>query len=357
MCKKKEKCTENNLEKKDKKMKKELTPEQKIKKKKRKLISLSICLVLLLVFMINIIFLPISANNPRVDAVNSYTGDNNYIKFQDRALISAHRAGGDLAPEETLMAFEKCMEPVNYKVDIVEFDLHITKDNELILLHDATVDRTSNAVEYFGKEKNKVRDRTLAELKELNFGENFVDINGKTPYKGLRGKDIPENIKILTLDEILTFLTATRPSDLHYIIEIKDGGKDGEQAMDILYDRMVKYNIVDKTIVGTFQNNVTKYIDQKYPKLTRSASILEVLNFYYSFLYGTKPNVNCEVLQIPAGYGWVRLDTKAFIDYAHHYGIAVQYWTINNQFKANELVNFGADAIITDNPELIYEVI
>lgn len=354
MCKKKD---NQKLENEKKKEKKVLTPEQKIKRKKKKLVALSICFVLFMVLMINLVFLPLSAGNSRVNAVNSYTGENHYIKFQDRALISAHRAGGDLAPEETMMAFEKCMEPIDYKVDIVEFDLHITKDNKLVLLHDDTVDRTSNAVEYFGKKKNRVRERTLAELKELNFGENFVDVNGKTPYKGLRGKDIPDNIKILTLDEILTFLTSTRPNDLYYIIEIKDGGKDGELAMDILHDRMVKYGIVDKTIVGTFKDNVTKYIDKKYPELTRSASIMEVLNFYYSFLYGTKPNVNFEVLQIPASYAWFKLDTKAFIDYAHHYGVAVQYWTINNPKQAKELVNYGADAIITDNPEQIYKVI
>ena len=262
---------------KPKKNKNELTPEQRLKKKKRKLVALSICTVLLIVFMINILILPATAKYSRVEP-QVYTGSNAYI-IDGKPLISAHRAGGDLAPEETLMAFEKCMAPTDYRVDIVEFDLHITKDNQLVLLHDATVDRTSNAIEYFGGKKNKVINRTLAELKELNFGENFVDVDGKRPYKGLRGEDIPDNIKILTLDEILTFLTEKRPDDLHYIIEIKDGGSDGERAMDILYEKMVEYNIVDKTIVGTFQNNVTKYIDKKYPSLTRSASILEVLNF------------------------------------------------------------------------------
>lgn len=338
-----------------KKVKKQLTEEQILKKERGRVIAWTIVWIIFVVFLINIIILPLSASRGR--PLGDVQNENKYIVGNNKPLISAHRAGGSLAPEETLLAFEKCMEPTNYKVDIVEFDLHITKDGELILLHDGKVDRTSNSQEVFGTKDVKVKDKTLEELKTLNFGENFVAPDGSTPYKGLKGDDVPDNVKILELDTILAFLTSTRPNDLYYIIEIKDGGKDGEIAMDKLHDKMVEYNIVDKTIVGTFQNNVTEYIDKKYPELTRSGSILEVLNFYYSFLYGVKPNVKCEVLQIPKGYAWIDLTSKAFIDYAHSYGMACQYWTINDKELTKKLIDNGADAIITDNPEEIYSVI
>lgn len=328
------------------------------KDKITRIVKWTIISIIIAGVLLNFLAMPLSGGLSRVDEINVYDGDNRYITFDERTLISAHRAGGELAPEETMMAFEKCMTATDYVVDIVEFDLHLTKDNQLVLLHDDTVNRTSNATEYFGKKNVKVIDKTLEELKQLNFGENFMDLDENYPYRGLRGDDIPDNVKILSLDEILTYLTSMRP-DLNYIIEIKDGGEDGERAMDILYEKMEEYGITDHVIVGTFKANVTEYIDEKYPELTRSASVMEVLDFYFSFLYNdTDKEYKFDVLQIPQGLkGYFDLGTKAFCDYAHYFDIAVQYWTINEADDVERLVENGADAIITDNPEVAYSVI
>ncbi len=328
------------------------------KDKINKIVKWTITSLIIAVVLVNFLALPLTGDYSRVDEIKVYEGDNRYITFDERTYISAHRAGGDLAPEETLMAFEKCMKATDYVVDIVEFDLHITADDQLVLLHDDTVNRTSNATEFYGDDDVEVIDKTLAELKQLNFGENFEDINGNYPYRGLRGDQIPENVKILSLDEILTYLTSVRP-DLNYIIEIKNGGKDGERAMDILYAKMQQYGITDHVIVGTFKDNVTRYIDKQYPDLTRSASIMEVMDFYFSFLYGNNnKDFKFDVLQIPQGLkGYFDLGTKAFCDYAHAHDIAVQYWTINDADDVKRLVDNGADAIITDNPEVAYAVI
>ncbi|MDE7372741.1 MAG: hypothetical protein K2N18_01620, partial [Clostridia bacterium] len=298
-----------------------------------------------------------------VGSVDAYDGDNQYIAIgtQKGTLLSAHRAGGDLYPEETLSAFKNCMENTNAKVDIVEFDLHLTKDGHLVLMHDHEVDRTSDGPKVFGKKKVKVQDKTLAELQTLNFGYNFTDANGKYIYRE-EGADLTD-VRILTLDTILTYLAEQRPDgDLNYIIEIKDKGKVGKEAMDKLYKAMVDYNILDKTIVGTFNGDISKYIDDVYRDkgVKRSAGILEVLNFYYAFLWGVKQNpdkLNYDVLQIPMGFkGFFDMSTKQFIDYAHSLGIAVQYWTINEEKDMRTLLANGADAIMTDNPELARRV-
>ncbi len=311
-------------------------------------------LVSVLVFLA--VIMPLTGSLPRLQNVKVDTDSNPHVCYQDGAKISAHRAGGDLAPEETMEAFKLCVEATDYKVDILEFDLHLTKDGHLVLLHDDTVDRTSNGREHFGEKNILVKDKTLAELKELNFGENFETLDGAFPYRGLRGDQIPEDVKILTLEEILTYLVGR---DLDYIIEIKDGGEVGERAMDILYEALVRYNILDRTIVGTFQGNVTKYIDQKYPEVTRSASIIEVLGFYYSFLFNVQhKDFAFDVLQIPQLFrGYFDLGTESLIRYAHDNGLAVQYWTINDAEDIERLVNNGADTIITDNPEVAYKVI
>lgn len=336
--------------------------EKKRRKKLAKQISLPIVGALLFVFILNIIILPLTGACARVDSVDTYDGHNQYIAInRDKGtMLSAHRAGGDLAPEETLSAFKLCMEATDYRVDIVEFDLHLTKDGYLVLMHDHEVDRTSDGVQVFGKKGVKIQDKTLQELEKLNFGYNFQAPDGTYPYRNI--ENVPDDVCILTLDKVLTYLEGKRPNkDLNYIIEIKDKGDVGKEAMDKLFKAMQDFDIVDRTIVGTFNGDITKYIDDRYGNVVkRSAGILEVLNFYYAFLWGVKQNpdkLGYDVLQIPMGFdNFFDLSTKAFIDYAHSIGIAVQYWTINEADDVETLIKNGADAIMTDNPALAYEV-
>ena len=340
-----------------------ITDEQKRRRKLAKQIIMPILGVLIFVFLLNIVILPLTGASARVGSVDSYNGDNQYIAIgtEKGTLLSAHRAGGDLYPEETLAAFKNCMENTNAKVDIVEFDLHLTKDGHLVLMHDHEVDRTSDGPIVFNQKKVKVQDKTLEELQKLNFGYNFTDENGDYIYRK-EDADLTD-VRILTLDTILAYLAEQRPDgDLNYIIEIKDKGSVGKEAMDKLYRAMVEYDILDKTIVGTFNGDISKYIDDFYSEkgVKRSAGILEVLNFYYAFLWGVKQDpakLNYDVLQIPMGFdGFFDMSTKAFIDYAHSLGIAVQYWTINDEKDMRTLLANGADAIMTDNPELARKV-
>lgn len=332
----------------------------KMKRKKTvRLVVLPILGVLIFVLVLNMLILPLTGKYARVAAVDTYDGDNQYITLgSDRGtMLSAHRAGGDLAPEETLAAFKLCMESSH--VDIVEFDLHLTADGHLVLMHDHEVDRTSDGAEVFSKKKVKVRDKTLAELKTLNFGYNFCDAQGNYPYRNIA--EVPDDVRILTLNEVLSYLKSKRPYDLTYIIEIKDKGDVGKEAMDKLYELMCSFGIVDRTIVGTFNEDISNYIDSKYAdKVKRSAGIREVLDFYFAFLWGVKQdknNLKFDVLQIPMGFdGFFDLSTRAFIDYAHSLGVAVQYWTINDESDMRLLIENGADAIMTDNPELANRV-
>ncbi len=336
--------------------------------KNTKIVIVSIVGVLTFIFVLNMIILPFTGALWRTDNVDFYSGPNPYIVFDETGglLLSAHRAGAELEPEETMAAFKNCIEAEKaggYRVDVMEFDLHLTKDNQLVLLHDHEVDRTSDGPEVFGEEDVKVKDKTLEELKQLNFGYNFVDKNGE--YKYRKPDADLSDVRILTLDEVLDYLeNSARPNkSLKYIIEIKDGGDTGKQAVDMLYQAMKDYGIIDRTIVGTFKSDVTDYIDENYRgEIVRSADILEVLNFYYAFLWGRKLDVEklgYRVLQIPMYLTkpYFNFSTEAFVDYAHTYGIAVQYWTINEPDDVKHLKEIGADCIMTDNPEMAYEVL
>ena len=283
---------------------------------------------------------------------------NPFIKTE-KTFVSAHRSGADIAPENTMMAFQYCVQNENFNVDTFEFDLHITKDNKLILLHDDTLDRTTNAKDEFGYEKVKPSEKTFEELKVLNFGENFETPDGKYPYRNLRGNDVPENLKVVLLEDVLDYLESN--GDFTYIIEIKDKGENGFKAADELYRILTERKLLQKVVFGTFNGDVTKYVDENYPDMLRSSSIVEVVLFYLAAAYNIDLNegfYKFDALQIPTNqYGILRLGSERVINYAHRHNLAVQYWTINEEDEIKRLSEIGADCIMSDVPDLAYDVI
>lgn len=309
--------------------------------------------------------------------------DNPYIVYNTTGLLrSAHRAGGVLDPENTMQAIKTCIKNKEYEVDVLEFDLHLTKDNELILLHDENFDRTTNSVEVWGREGVLPRDKDLAEIKELNFGYWFpyergsVQVEDKRIYKDLsklpEGKDA-NDLRVVTLEEVFKEVGAKKTSDLapgesapkikyNFIIEIKDKGSVGKYAAEQLCELMKEYNLFDKVVVGTFNGDISDHFDYLNAnvyngKINRSAGILEVLKIFLSYLMNRDlGTVKYNVLQIPYMNWFPFLGSKSFIDYAHKYGIACQFWTINEASQMETLIKNGADCIMSDNPKLLYEV-
>ncbi|MEG1646924.1 MAG: glycerophosphodiester phosphodiesterase family protein [Clostridia bacterium] len=285
---------------------------------------------------------------------------NKFIVTNDQPLISAHRAGALNAPENTLMAFDTCINNNGeYKVDILEFDLHLTKDDEVILLHDENLDRTSNSAEHFGQGGVIPSDKTYAELRELNMAETYPE------FKGLRGAEIPDNIKIVKLETVFDFLfsknsysSGTTNFTGDFIIEIKDKGAKGTTAAAKLYKIIKDYGLKDRVILGTFNETITQYFDKNMSDIKRSSSIKEVTDFVTA-VNNNAPlkNIKYTVLQIPMDFQGINLATKAIIDYAHSLNLAVQYWTVNNPEDMKFLKSIGADAIISDNPATCYKVL
>ena len=303
------------------------------------------------------------------------TNNNNpYIVYNTTGLLrSAHRAGGVQDPENTMKAIKTCLNSMNgsdpYDVDILEFDLHLTKDNELILLHDENFDRTTNSVEVWGREGVLPRDKTLEEIKELNFGYWFpyergsVQVEDKRIYKDLNALPVEEanDLRVVTLEEVILAAEKAK-KQYRYIIEIKDKGSVGKYAAEQLCALMEKYNMFDKVVVGTFNGDISDYFDYLNAnvyngKINRSAGILEVLKIFLSYLMNRDlGTVKYNVLQIPYMNWFPFLGSKSFIDYAHKYGIACQFWTINEASQMETLIKNGADCIMSDNPKLLYEV-
>ena len=311
-------------------------------------------LLVLLCIVIVIAIIGVAQFFHRSDPKNrkQYETSNPFITGE--TAISAHRSGAGDFPEETLAAFRGCAENPDFQVDYFEFDLHMTADDILVLSHDSTLDRVSDAAAVFGAENVLVRDKTLAELKQLNMAAQFVSGAGEAPYADLHGDAVPDELRILSLDEALDYLTAA--GDYHYIIEIKDGGEVGLAAAEQLYATLQARGLLDRVIVGSFRDEVASYITANYPDMHRSASPEEVVQFYFAALTG-KRDFTCsyDVLQLPFGdaessFG-INLGTATVINFAHANDLAIQYWTVNSEKDMTYLASIGADALITDYPD------
>ncbi len=292
------------------------------------------------------------------DEPQEYAATNQYITELGDTMIAAHRGGRSLFPQGTMMAFEGCVNSQTFEADIIEFDVRLTADEKLIILHDETLDEVTNAIEYFGKTDNYPEDYTYEEIYNLNFGEYFKDKNGENPYKGLRGEDIPDNLRVATPKDALTYLENN--GEYYYSIEIKSSGESGIKAADFLYDLLKQMNLIDKTIVASFNRDVISHLEETYPDLTRSAVNVEVAKLYIDSLFDIdRPEgyYKFDVLQVPPDKYIVNLGTSKLINYAHKNNIAVQYWTINDAERIVFLQSIGADGIITDKPDIAYEAL
>ena len=278
--------------------------------------------------------------------------DNPNVTFRTGALVSAHRCGAGLAPENTMMAFENCVMSEAFRTDVYEFDLHLTADGALVLLHDDTLDRTGDVETVFGEEKVRAIDKTFDELSRLNMGAKFTDADGNQPYAGLSGDAVPANLRIVRVETVLDYLTLHGAKG--FIIEIKNGGKDGKRAADQLCEILQARGL----FLGSFHGEVLRYVSRVHPELRRGAGIGEVLVFCFAALINKRDfRPQYTALQIPYRQFLLNLGNTKVINYAHKNGIAVQYWTVNNAKDAEYLASIGADCLMSDYPDRIYSAL
>lgn len=302
---------------------------------------------------------------------------NPFMSTYGNTQISAHRLGKGNAPENTLAAVRACLDDAqNNPFDFFEMDLQITKDGELVVYHSLYLDEVSDSAEHFGKKNTTVFSKTYAQLRELNMGESFR-YNGETPYKGLRGEDIPDEIRISKLTEIVDYIESEVPGEYRYTMEIKYPHPWAPKMVDKLYTILKERDMLDRVIVASFWPDVNDYITRKYDgKIIRAGGVFEAMALYTHYKLGDKidtSKLKYSVLQLPFYYDDMPLsdlfgnDPKRiklignigsadFIAYCHKYNIAVQYWTINGQTDMLELRLAGADAVMTDHPDRVNSV-
>ncbi len=286
-------------------------------------------------------------------------------------LIAAHRGGGKNNPENTMLAFREAVLTIG--VDIIESDLYLTKDGYLVYNHDDYIDETCNVngdisldeVKELIKDKTKrhyIKDMTLEELEQYNFGYYFENSEGDRIYKD--AENFAElGLQIATVDKLFEEFYESHPG-LMFIVEIKDEGERGYKACKILYDTLSKYEgYKDQLVVGTFHDEIEKELKEKYPSLLRGAPTGTAAGFVLTQYFGVNifNDSDFACLQIPMDYELegieISLVNKGLIDRAHRRNVAVQYWTINDADEMRELIRLGCDAIMTDDPILLKSVL
>jgi glycerophosphoryl diester phosphodiesterase len=246
----------------------------------------------------------------------------------DRRLVFAHRGGALLAPENTMPAIDNGLA---LGADGLEIDVQLSADGIPVVIHDRTLDRTTDRT-------GPVNGMTAAELARVDAGFHF-HIDGTYPFRG-------QGIGITTLDAVLS-----RHRDTRIIIEMKGGEPDLARAVGASIRRA---DAVDRICVGSYYQKSIDTLRAEHPEVVTSASQEEARwTLHRSWVrwpwIGERPYV---AFQVPERAGRLRVVTPSFIRQAHREGQVLQVWVVNERAAIHRLFDWGVDGIISDVPDI-----
>ncbi len=170
-------------------------------------------------------------------------------------MVIAHQGGDGIRPGDTMVAFEHAVE---IGADVLEMDAHITRDGQIVLMHDEKVDRTTDGT-------GLIEDLSLAELKRLDAAYQWSNDDGRTfPYRG-------QGIQVPTLEELFQ-----KFPDMRYVIEIKLTENPIDKP---LCDLIRRDKMQDKVVIASFHDVAMKRFRETCPEVATSASRGEVTKF------------------------------------------------------------------------------
>jgi glycerophosphoryl diester phosphodiesterase len=242
--------------------------------------------------------------------------------------VFGHRGAAGLAPENTLPSFALAGA---LGADTLELDVHGSRDGEIVVLHDATLERTTNG-------EGLVRDHGWDRLARLDAGYRFT-FDGRTyPYRG-------QGIRLSRLAALLAAFPGHR-----FNIETKSGEPAVVEEVVALLDRA---GVASRTLLAAEQGSVMARIRAAAGRrIVTGMSAEEVAAFVdrarREDWAGYEPPGRA--LQIPPSFGGVRLATREHVEAAHRFGIEVHVWTINDPGEIDAMLDLGVDGVMSDFP-------
>ena len=241
-------------------------------------------------------------------------------------LVLAHRGANKVAPQNTIPAFIKALE---FNADGIETDVHLSKDGEIVICHNYTVDETSNGI-------GLIDELTLAELKAMDFGSYF--------NKDFAGVSLP------TLSELLDVVRKMKLIN----IEIKPPKKDSDLVKKVV-EEINKYGIIENSIVSCFDPECIRLV-KEIDKNVKTALLYENDELGNEIMrFGVAKY--CKQLNVNAAHPHRKLIKENEVVELHNLGMAVNPWTVNLEEDIIRLTEWGCDALISDVPDYCRKVL
>lgn len=241
------------------------------------------------------------------------------IMSQAQTKVIAHRGFSGIAPENTLAAFQKA---IDHGIEYFELDVHKTKDDSVVVIHDHSVDRTTS-----NEMKGRIAEMTYAELSEVRVG-----------YSSKFGDQF-RNEKVPTLRESLQLAKGK----IKVCLEIKVNGAE-EQVMQTLEE----LNMKDEVIIFSFL----------YPALAKIRQLDKDIDILY--LIGSADETTIDYAKVinaqAIGAGGGNPLTKEYVDKVHQNGLEIWRWTVDDEATMKELISIGVDGIISNYPDRVLKV-
>lgn len=251
---------------------------------------------------------------------------------ESKVKVIAHRGGSHLAPENTMAAFKNA---INLGVDMIEIDVEQTKDSFVVVIHDATVDRTTNG-------SGAVDTLTWSYVKSLNASRSW------------RGENFRDE-KISTLDDVLQLL---KGSGVTLLIEIKEGGERYPEIEKRTVKAIQKFNAYSWVIVQSFNKKAIDRVKQQ-DKNIKTVYLLGRSNFrdYYNKIREEReqnPSLRFNYEGLAVSYKeW----NKQSLDRVKQMGLETYAWTVGDTVAMKRLIADGITGIITDDPDKLLEIV
>jgi glycerophosphoryl diester phosphodiesterase len=238
-------------------------------------------------------------------------------------MVIAHRGFSGQAPENTLASFKKAIESGS---DMIELDVRLSKDGQVVVVHDNTIDKTTNG-------RGKVADYTLKELKQFDAGSWFAP--------QFSGEQIP------TLKEVLE----SAKGRILVNIEIKNESL-GQYAVTDLADRALrevkKAEMADRVIFSSFYPSALARIKERDPRIW----VALLYNRSWNYLPEITRGNPFSILNLRNSYL-----TKDKIAKIHREGMRVNVYTVNSEEEMEQFVGWGIDGIITNHPDRLIKIL
>jgi glycerophosphoryl diester phosphodiesterase len=248
----------------------------------------------------------------------------------------AHRGGAALAPENTLPAFRQAVE--KYRTQMLELDVHLTRDGEVVVAHDHTLERCTDG-------SGPLSALSYSELTKLDAGYRFTLDGGETfPFRG-------QAVRIPRLVEVLRAFPQMKIN-----VELKES----DNGLETAFAELVRAEgAIDRICVGSESDALGEKICALLPQACSFYPREALTAFVLTVRSGEPPPVDerFHVLDMPLYFGGERLVDAALRDAATRAGKWINVWTIDDREEMKRLVAEGVGGIMTDRPDVLREVL